>query len=51
VIDVATAVGYSSAQAFTKSFKRLRGLSPGEYRHYVRVNEAPAAPAPIRAME
>ncbi len=39
VIDIATAVGYSSAQAFAKSFKRLRGLSPGEYRQYVTMHE------------
>lgn len=39
VIDVATRVGYSSAQAFAKSFKRLRGLSPGDYRQFVRRHE------------
>jgi AraC-like DNA-binding protein len=49
VIDVAMAVGYSSAQAFTKSFKRLRGLSPGEYRHYVRLNESGTSSAPAPA--
>ncbi len=40
VIEVATAVGYSSAQAFAKKFKMLRGLSPGEYRQFVRANQA-----------
>ena len=40
IIDVATTVGYSSAQAFAKNFKKLRGLSPGEYRQFTRANEA-----------
>ena len=35
IIDVAMDVGYGSQQALTKSFKRLRGLSPSEYRGFV----------------
>ena len=30
------------AMATFQSFKKLRGLSPGEYRHYVRLHEAGA---------
>jgi len=51
VVDVAVAVGYSSAQALTKGFKKLRGLSPSEYRHYVHLHEydAPASAVLVEA--
>jgi hypothetical protein len=33
LIDVAQSVGYESDAAFSKAFKRVVGLTPGEYRH------------------
>ena len=35
VVDIAVACGFESYQAFTKSFKKLVGLTPGTYRHAV----------------
>jgi AraC-like DNA-binding protein len=32
LIDVAQSVGYESDAAFSKAFKRVVGLTPGEYR-------------------
>jgi AraC-like DNA-binding protein len=31
--SIATDAGYESLAAFVKSFKRLMGMTPGEYRH------------------
>jgi len=33
LIDVAQSVGYESDAAFNKAFKRVVGLTPGEYGH------------------
>jgi len=33
LIEVAQSVGYETDAAFSKAFKRIMGLSPGEYRH------------------
>jgi len=33
LIDIAQSVGYESDAAFSKAFKRVTGLTPGEYRH------------------
>lgn len=33
LIDVAQSVGYESDAAFSKAFKRIVGVAPGEYRH------------------
>ena len=35
VVDIAVACGFESYQAFTKSFKKLVGLTPGTYRNAV----------------
>ncbi|MFC5650652.1 helix-turn-helix domain-containing protein [Paenibacillus solisilvae] len=35
VVDIAVACGFESYQAFTKSFKKLVGLTPGSYRDAV----------------
>ena len=32
LFEVATAVGYDSGGAFHKAFKRVLGMTPGEYR-------------------
>jgi AraC-like DNA-binding protein len=37
LFDVATAVGYDSGGAFHKAFKRVLGVTPGEYRRGARV--------------
>jgi AraC-like DNA-binding protein len=33
LVEVAQSVGYESDAAFSKAFKRIVGLTPGEYRH------------------
>ena len=33
LIHVAQSVGYESDAVFSKAFKRVVGLTPGEYRH------------------
>lgn len=35
LIDTAQRVGYESDAAFSKAFKRIVGLTPGEYRRSV----------------
>ena len=37
LLEVATAVGYDSGGAFHKAFKRVLGVTPGEYRRAARV--------------
>jgi AraC-like DNA-binding protein len=32
LVDVAQSIGYESDAAFSKAFKRVVGLTPGEYR-------------------
>jgi len=32
LMEIAQSVGYESDAAFSKSFKRVLGVSPGEYR-------------------
>ena len=39
ILDVAVTLGYGSHQALTRVFKRWRGLSPTEYRHFVNRNQ------------
>jgi AraC-like DNA-binding protein len=34
LVEIAQTVGYVSDAAFSKAFKRVVGLAPGEYRHY-----------------
>lgn len=41
VEDVAVQVGFRSASAFTAAFRRVTGVTPGEFR------QAPAAPEPV----
>jgi AraC-like DNA-binding protein len=45
--DVAQSVGYDSDGAFSKAFKRVLGVSPGEYR---RNGNHPAVPEELRSM-
>jgi AraC-like DNA-binding protein/mannose-6-phosphate isomerase-like protein (cupin superfamily) len=47
LLDISLAVGFDSASAFTRSFRRYAGESPSEYRR--RVRTAQPAPAPFSA--
>jgi AraC-like DNA-binding protein len=38
VIDVAYSVGYEDPSHFTRAFRRLSGVSPREYRHYLAIH-------------
>jgi AraC-like DNA-binding protein len=44
LVDVAQSIGYESDAAFSKAFKRVVGLTPGEYRRnrYARHEQATA---------
>ena len=36
ITDVGASVGFNSASYFTRQFKRIRGMTPGEFRKYLR---------------
>lgn len=40
LIDIAQSIGYESDAAFSKAFKRVVGLTPGEYRQNRLANRA-----------
>lgn len=43
LVEVAQSVGYESDAAFSKAFKRVVGVAPGEYRQSGRLNHGPHA--------
>ena len=45
--SIATRTGYASDVAFSRSFKRYFGLTPGEFRNYQKQNEAESGPFQI----
>jgi len=52
LLDISLAVGFESASAFTRSFRRYAGESPSEYRRRVRTPQpAPASFSPASSEE
>jgi AraC-like DNA-binding protein/mannose-6-phosphate isomerase-like protein (cupin superfamily) len=52
LLDISLAVGFDSASAFTRSFRRFAGEPPSEYRRRVRAPQpAPPSPSPASSEE
>jgi AraC-like DNA-binding protein len=49
ILDIAVTLGYASHQALTRVFKRWRGLSPTEYRHFLKRHQLDRQPSPPMA--
>ena len=49
ILDIAVTLGYASHQALTRVFKRWRGLSPTEYRYFLKRNQPDRQPSPPMA--
>ncbi len=49
ILDIAVTLGYASHQALTRVYKRWRGLTPKEYRYFVKRNQPGSESTPRMA--